>query len=48
MTETEWYNLVKGLRKAAMKRRNLTYDRLILLCQKHTLFKGHEQSDHGQ
>ena len=21
---------------------------LILLCQKHTLFKGHEQSDHGQ
>ena len=21
---------------------------IVLLCQKHTLFKGHEQSDHGQ
>ena len=28
MTETEWYDLVKGLLKAEMKRRNLTYDQL--------------------
>ena len=28
MTETEWHDLVKGMLKAEIKRRNLTYDQL--------------------
>lgn len=28
MTDTEWHELLKGMLKAEMKRRNLTYDQL--------------------
>ena len=28
MTDAEWHDLVKGMLKAEMKRRNLTYDQL--------------------